>query len=109
MIKTANALDRYKFRELERIVEKQRYQIRQTAQDSSFDEFEAYSIMLQAATKAYELATTAAQKDWNYINQLSVLLELKRLEGHDVSEGVRCIFPTEKLPPDIFPFGDKSL
>lgn len=61
------------------------------------------------AKKSYKLATTAAQKDHAHLNQLAALVELKRLEGEDVSEGVRCILPPEMIPPDAFPFGDRSL
>lgn len=103
-------LDRYKLRNLERMVEKQRSKIRETAQEcSSFAEVETYKMLLYSANKAYKAATTPAEKDWAYINQLSAVLEIKRGQGEDVSQGVRCVLPPEIVPSDAFPFGDRSL
>lgn len=106
----AKIFDRYKFRELERMVEKKRRELNVTAQECiAFAEMDVYLICLASANKAYAAATIPAQKDWAYINQLAAVLEVKRLEGADVSEGVRSILPSSMLPADAFEFGDQSL
>jgi hypothetical protein len=103
-------LDRYKLRELERMVEKKRRGLNSVAQECvDCGEMDVYLISLASASKAYTLAETPAQKDWAYINQLAATLEVKRLQGGNVSEGVRSILPASMLPGDMFPFGDRSL
>jgi hypothetical protein len=103
-------LNRYKLRELERMVEKQRLELNSTAQACvNFGEMDIYLISFNSASKAYISAETPAQKDWAFINQLAATLEVKRLQGADVSEGVRSILPPPMLPHDMFPFGDRSL
>ena len=108
--KKTKPLDRYTLRELERMVEKRRRDMNSVAQQCpDFDEIDSYLINLHSADRAYELAKTPAQKDWAFINQLAATLEVKRLQGADVSEGVRSILPPSMLPDDMFPFGDRSL
>jgi hypothetical protein len=103
-------LDRYKLRELERMVEAKRRELNSVAQQCpDFDEIDSYLINLYSADRAYESAKTPAQEDWAYINQLAATLEVKRLQGGNVSEGVRSILPASMLPGDMFPFGDRSL
>jgi hypothetical protein len=103
-------LDRYKLRELERMVEKKRRGLNSVAQECvDFGEMDVYLLSLTQANQAYISAETPAQKDWAFINQLAATLEVKRLQGGDVSEGVRSILPASMLPDDPFPFGDRSL
>ena len=103
-------LDRYKLRELERVVEAKRLELNSVAQKCpAFDEMDIYLISFDSASKAYASAKTPAQKDWAFINQLAATLEVKRLQGADVSEGIRSILPPLMLPDDMFPFGDRSL
>jgi hypothetical protein len=104
------ALDRYKFRELERMVEKKRRDLNSAAQRCpDFEEMDVYLIAFDSASKAYTSAESNAQKDWAFINQLAATLEIKRLQGCDVSEGVRSILPPSALPQDPLPLGDESL
>jgi hypothetical protein len=103
-------LDRYKLRELERMVEKKRRGLNSVAQECvDFGEMDVYLLSLTQANQAYISAETPAQKDWAYTHQLAATLEVKRLQGADVSEGVRSILPPSMLPDDPFPFGDRSL
>jgi hypothetical protein len=103
-------LDRYKLRELERMVEAKRRELNSAAQACvNFEEVDVYLLSLTQANQAYISAETPAEKDWAYINQLAATLEVKRLQGADVSEGVRSILPPSMLPDDPFPFGGRSL
>lgn len=104
-----DTLTRYQLRELERMVEKTRHQFRVAAAKSDFEEFDTYVLLLREARAAHKQAKTPAAKDWALINQLAAKLELRRVTGEDCPEGVRSILPAQMLPPDPFPFGDRSL
>lgn len=99
-------IDRYKLRELERLVEKERVNLREKAEQCpDFEPREFYKLVLSFNP---QVGDTEADKDWNFIRACAARLELSKLKGAK-DFGARDLLPAHLIPLDAFPFGDKSL